>query len=62
MRGKVKDALKCPFCGTTPTIEPCYGGGPDNHIIGCSSRRCDVTPCVVGESAKEAIEKWNNRR
>lgn len=62
MRGKVKDALKCPFCGVNPTIEPWHGGGSNKHIIGCSSSRCDVSPSVTGESPEEAIKKWNRRR
>jgi len=62
MRGKVKDALRCPFCGTKPSIEPWHGGGSNKHIIGCSSSRCDVSPSVTGESPEEAIKKWNRRR
>ena len=62
MMGKVKGALKCPFCGTLPRIEPWPGGGPNKHMIGCNSLRCYVGPFVTGESPEEAIKKWNSRK
>ena len=59
---KPKKALKCPFCGTKPTMEPWHGGGPNKQLISCQSVRCDVAPMVSGESPEEAIKKWNHRR
>ncbi len=62
MRRKVKEALRCPFCGSVPYIEPWHGGGPQKHMMSCISPRCAASPMVTGETPEEAIKEWNHRR
>lgn len=59
---KPKDALPCPWCGTKPEMRPWHGGSVNKKMLGCVSTRCDVSPCITGETAQEAIKKWNKRK
>ena len=59
---KPKDALPCPWCGTKPVMQPWHGGGINKKMLQCVSERCEVSPAVTGESAEEAIRKWNRRK
>lgn len=53
--------LPCPFCGSTPEIEPWHGGGPRKHLISCSNDACRVFPSVTGTTKANAIKWWNRR-
>lgn len=54
-------ALPCPFCGMQPGIQPWHGGGPEKHLVACEHDNCDVQPSVSGETAQEAMDRWNRR-
>jgi hypothetical protein len=64
-------ALPCPFCGAPATIEYWHGGRPTKRMIACSNRAgllrsppgatCEVSPCVTGETRREALAHWNQR-
>lgn len=54
--------LECPCCGATPIAEPWHGGGPRKIMISCVNDDCVVAPLVSGETPKQAILKWNQRR
>lgn len=58
------ELLPCPFCGRQPVMEPWHGGGPMKRRIGCDSEtydECAVGPSVVGNTPRQAIERWNRR-
>lgn len=61
-----KDQMKtkmqtCPFCGSTPVMEPWHGGGRQKRMISCQCEDCHVRPMVSGETPKIARHNWNTR-
>ncbi len=55
------EALACPFCGGPAEIEPWHGGKPTKVLISCSDH-CEVAPSVTGETRRQALTVWNQRR
>jgi hypothetical protein len=55
------EAKVCPWCGTLPFIQGWHGGTATKVLVGCESARCDLSPCVTGETAAEALRRWNKR-
>jgi hypothetical protein len=53
--------LQCPFCGGIPKVEPWHGGGPDKHLVHCTTLRCHVGPGCSGETKDQAVNRWNRR-
>jgi len=52
----------CPFCGGTPDIIFCHGGGPNKRLVFCVNDDCKVRPEVVGSTRARALKAWNTRR
>lgn len=55
-----KDLRRCPFCGSSPKYKKCFP--MDNlHTVMCLKKTCGINPSAIGESKKEAVDKWNHR-
>lgn len=55
------EGLPCPFCGSTPTIQPWHGGGPQKRMIDCANEGCHVSPSVCASTKRLAVARWNTR-
>ena len=56
-----REALRCPFCNSLPTIQKWHGGGPRKRLVRCSDEYCPVQPSVSGSTARRALGRWNTR-
>jgi transcription elongation factor Elf1 len=54
--------LTCPFCGSTPIVEPWHGGGPEKTAVHCVNDGCPAQPMVTGPRLAIAVDRWNTRR
>ena len=49
----------CPFCGTDP--QPPYLNRFGKYSFGCENEECPIEPMASGNTAAEAMSKWNGR-
>ena len=56
-----QDALRCPFCGEYPQIQPWHGGSRTKCMVACENDDCAVQPSVTGETKGQAVASWNTR-
>jgi hypothetical protein len=52
----------CPWCGEKPFIQKWHGGRKTKRLVSCENDDCPVQPMITGETKKEAIELWNDRK
>jgi hypothetical protein len=54
-------AMRCPFCGSAPTVEYWHGGGTQKTAIHCVAEECHASPMVTGSTPRVALDRWNTR-
>ena len=46
-RVRLKELLKCPFCGLPPEVQPWHGGGARKTMVNCANPYCPASSAAV---------------